>query len=117
MTTLVPIVTSDDSMLETVDRWVLAVDGESTEETVALLPSARPQVPIIQIAFHYRTADGDMLDLICWAAYGRQSGAVERVLDASPGLADRGPIYPAGVLITLPETVVAPVAQPARLWD
>lgn len=64
----------------------------------------------------YRTTDGDMLDIICWAAYGRQSGAVEAVLDANRGLADRGPVYPAGVEISLPQ-ITAPSAQPARLWD
>jgi phage tail protein X len=64
----------------------------------------------------YRTLDGDVLDWICWRYYGRQSGAVEAVLAANVGLAERGPIYPAGVRVTLPE-LAEPVRQPTRLWD
>ena len=51
----------------------------------------------------YRTRDGDMLDWICWKHYGQTEGAVEAVLDANPHLADLGPVYEAGTLITLPE--------------
>lgn len=67
---------------------------------------------------HYRTRDGDMLDYICWKHYGQQSGAVEAVLVANPGLADLGPVYPAGVEILLPD-LPKPVAevQPIRLWS
>ena len=50
----------------------------------------------------YRTQAGDMLDEICWLYYGRTHGTVERVLEANPGLADYGPVLPAGVLVTLP---------------
>lgn len=64
----------------------------------------------------YRTLDGDVLDWICWRYYGRQGGAVEAVLAANVGLAERGPIYPAGVLVTLPD-LAEPVIQPTRLWD
>lgn len=67
----------------------------------------------------YRTQDGDMVDEICWLYYGRTRGTVERVLEANKGLADRGPILPAGVLITLPtiedqEAQSAPLKEP---WD
>ncbi len=64
----------------------------------------------------YRTLAGDVLDWICWRYYGRQSGAVESVLAANVGLAERGPIYPAGVIIALPD-LAEPVRQPTRLWD
>lgn len=64
----------------------------------------------------YRTLAGDVLDWICWRYYGRQSGAVEAVLAANVGLAERGAVYPAGVVIALPE-LPAPVSQPTRLWD
>lgn len=64
----------------------------------------------------YRTSDHDMLDWICWRYYGRQSGAVEAVLDANPGLADLGPIYDGGFIIDLPD-LPRPVSQPTRLWD
>lgn len=65
----------------------------------------------------YRTSQGDTLDWICWKFYGQQSGAVELVLDANPSLGDRGPIYDAGLEITLPELVQPPSeVQPLRLW-
>lgn len=50
----------------------------------------------------YTTKDGDMLDAICHRHYGVTAGAVERVLAANRGLADLGPIYPAGIVIALP---------------
>lgn len=68
-------------------------------------------------AVTYRTQEGDMLDALCWLHYGRQSGAVEAVLDVNPGLADQGPVYPAGVLIALPDLPVPAPAAPVRLWD
>ena len=69
------------------------------------------------MAAEYLTRDGDLLDAICWLHYGRQGGAVEPVLDVNPGLADRGPVYPAGVLITLPELPAPAPAAPVRLWN
>ena len=64
----------------------------------------------------YRTLAGDVLDWICWRYYGRQSGAVEAVLAANVGLAERGAVYPAGLVIRLPD-LAEPVRQPTRLWD
>lgn len=63
----------------------------------------------------WRTTDGDMLDAICRAHYGTEAH-VPAVLEANRGLAAAGPIYPAGLLITLP--VIAAPAAPAqiRLW-
>lgn len=63
----------------------------------------------------WRTTSGDMLDAICRAHYGTEA-QVPAVLDANPGLAALGPVYPAGVLITLP--VIAAPATPGqlRLW-
>ena len=67
---------------------------------------------------HRRTVDGDRLDALCRAHYGAQSGVVEAVLEANPGLADYGPALPAGLLVTLPD-----LPQPLelerllRLWD
>jgi phage tail protein X len=68
----------------------------------------------------YRTKDGDTVDSIAWAYYGKQSGrVVEQVLEANPGLADEGPVLPAGLLIELPE--VDEKQQDAntgvKLWD
>ena len=69
----------------------------------------------------YRTREGDMLDWICLRHYGESSRFVEAVLAANPGLADLGPVYPAGVLIELPELAELPElqVQPStlRLWD
>lgn len=67
---------------------------------------------------HYQTSTGDMLDEICQRFYGQQSGAVEAVLAANPGLADLGPVLPVNVSIVLPEiSKPATEAQPIRLWD
>ena len=66
----------------------------------------------------YLTRDGDMLDAVCQEHYGRQSGAVEAVLEANPGLADQGPLLPAGLLIELPELPAESRDSGAvRLWD
>lgn len=65
----------------------------------------------------YRTAHGDTLDYICWKFYGQQSGAVEAVLLANPGLADLGPVLPENTVVTLPELPkTASEVQPIRLW-
>ena len=66
----------------------------------------------------YLTSDGDVLDAVCQAHYGRQSGAVEAVLEANPGLADRGPLLSAGLVIELPELPAESRESDAvRLWD
>lgn len=69
----------------------------------------------------YRTRQGEVLDLICLRHYRTHSGGVvEKVLEANPGLADRGPILPLGTRVTLPDlpTVTAPAATAAiKLWD
>ena len=72
----------------------------------------------MEMTVQYRTRDGDMLDAICHQVYGRSGGHTERVLAANPGLADHGPILPAGVVIELPEiTPPEPVRSTVRLWD
>lgn len=63
----------------------------------------------------YRTRDGDMLDAICKTRLGSEAH-VSAVLAANPGLAARGPVYPAGVLITLPATTEPVVRGQIRLW-
>jgi phage tail protein X len=67
----------------------------------------------------YQTLDGDVLDAICAARYGTQnlSSVVTQVLEANQGLAERGAVYPAGLLIVLPD-LAPPVAEsPFSLWD
>lgn len=66
----------------------------------------------------HRTADGDRLDTICKRLYDAQSGVVEAVLEANPGLAARGPVLPAGLLVALPDLPrPAEAKRPTRLWD
>ena len=66
----------------------------------------------------YRTKEGDVVDAVCRRYYGREAGAVEAVLEANPGLAELGPMLPAGALVTLPglprplETI-----ETVKLWD
>lgn len=66
----------------------------------------------------YLTSQGDMLDAICRQHYGSRLGAAEAVLEANPGLADRGPLLPAGVLIELPDLPAESRESGAvRLWE
>lgn len=66
----------------------------------------------------YLTSDGDTADYIAWKYYNTQDGkVVEQLLAANPGLADRGPVLPAGLLVTLPEIVLETAEQSVRLWD
>ena len=66
----------------------------------------------------YRTRDGDMLDTICLAYYGQAGRYVEVVLSANPGLAAVGPVFPAGVLINLPDLPHLNQRQNTiRLWS
>ena len=63
----------------------------------------------------YVTKDGDMLDAICHAELGSESH-VPAVLTANPHLADLGPVYGAGVFITLPVVIAPVVSGQIRLW-
>lgn len=67
----------------------------------------------------YVTRQGDTMDLICKAYYGTERGGlVEAALEANPGLAERGPILPAGVTVTLPDLPKPATTKPlVRLWD
>lgn len=63
------------------------------------------------------TIDGDMVDLLARRAYGDESGFVEKIYEANPGLADRGLKLPAGLVVSLPE-IAPPADLPAvSLWD
>ncbi|WP_153785689.1 tail protein X [Pseudomonas sp. EMN2] len=65
-----------------------------------------------------RTQQNDTVDALCWRHYGRTAGVVEQVLDANPGLADQGPVLPAGLLVILPELQAAAPDRPmVQLWD
>lgn len=65
----------------------------------------------------YTTKQGDTLDWICWKHYGRQSGAVEAVLEANPGLAGAGTVLAAGKVIVLPDLPSPGVRDTVKLWD
>ncbi|EKS6338285.1 tail protein X [Enterobacter hormaechei] len=67
----------------------------------------------------YQTCDGDVLDAICATHYGTEnlSYIVTQVLEANPGLADRGAVYPSGLFITLPDLAPPVQASAYSLWD
>ncbi|CAD5596484.1 tail protein X [Escherichia coli] len=72
------------------------------------------------MAKNWRTTDGDMLDDICQRHYGSAglNQSLAAVLEANPGLADFGPVYPAGVEIVLPDWTYEPeVKETFQLWD
>jgi len=58
----------------------------------------------------YRSRDGDMVDALAKAHYGRED-MTATVYEANPGLA-----LPAGILIRLPDPGPEPVRRPVRLW-
>ena len=68
---------------------------------------------------YYRSKDGDTADRIAWAVYGRQDlRLVERLLEANPGLADRGPVLPAGLQVAVPDMPTeTPQSGTVRLWN
>lgn len=68
----------------------------------------------------YITRDGDTIDWIAWKHYGTQpgDGVLEQLVAANYGVADYGPILPAGVTIALPEiTPKPPQSKGLKLWD
>lgn len=65
----------------------------------------------------YTTKTGDMLDKICWDYYGARPGAYEQVMAANPGLSQRGPVLPAGLVLTLPELPAEENTTTVSLWD
>lgn len=66
---------------------------------------------------YYRSKEGDTVDSVVWAYYGRQDALiVETVLEANPGAADLGPILPAGTRLVLPEIATPAQRQGVRLW-
>ncbi|QKN87921.1 baseplate protein [Acinetobacter phage vB_AbaP_Alexa] len=66
----------------------------------------------------YRTKDGDTVDFIAWKQYGSTDNrVVEKVLAANLGLADIGPILPAGLVITLPDVEPEQKTAKVKLWD
>lgn len=66
----------------------------------------------------YTTSDGDTVDQIAFAYYRTHEGTTPAVYEANPGLAARGLVLPAGVVITMPVIYVAPKPiEQVSLWD
>lgn len=66
----------------------------------------------------YTSKDGDTIDNIAWKQYGTRAGRVmERLLDANPGIADYGPVLPAGVTIVIPDLPIPAEKKTIKLWD
>lgn len=66
----------------------------------------------------YKTQQREMLDAICRAKYGDESGYVEKVLDANPGLAAQPAPLPTGLSIFLPDLqTAAEIVTVVSLWD
>jgi len=66
----------------------------------------------------YVTKDGDVLDWICWRHYGSTAPATtEAVLDANYGLAEKGPVFKAGIEIELPALDTTSEIAIVNLWD
>lgn len=63
------------------------------------------------------TSINEALDLICARHYGRQAGAVERVLEANPDIAASAHRLPVGVRLVLPDIAAGDAQQTVRLWD
>lgn len=66
-----------------------------------------------------RANQGETLDLLCYRVFGRTAGVTEAALEANTGLADLGPVLPAGTLVDLPDPVdaVQPDIDIVQLWD
>lgn len=66
----------------------------------------------------YTTRQGEVLDMICRQVYGGESGYVEQVLEANPGLAAMPHRLPIGTKINLPALTRADkVPAIITLWD
>ena len=66
----------------------------------------------------YTTIQDEMVDAICRKIYGDESGYVELVLEANPGLAALSHRLPAGTRIALPDIDKASDSQSVvALWD
>ncbi|MBO9725153.1 MAG: tail protein X [Novosphingobium sp.] len=51
-----------------------------------------------------RSKQGDTLDQLLWREASLGPGDLTRVLDANPGLADRGKVLPLGTVVIVPAT-------------
>jgi len=63
----------------------------------------------------YISKSGDMLDDICFKAYGTEQ-AITTLLDVNPGLVNQPEKLPAGIHILLP-VIQKPAVKTLNLWD
>lgn len=66
----------------------------------------------------YQAISGDMLDLICWRAYGEESGSIEQVLEDPRNyrLSDLPEKLPIGREVILPDIEPVRIVQ-IKLWE
>lgn len=71
------------------------------------------------MALTYLSRQGDCLDEIAFNQYGQCSAeTLAAVLLANPGIADLGPLLPAGLQIVLPDAAPVTTTVPGvSLWD
>lgn len=68
-------------------------------------------------ATKYVTRQGQTVDLVCLAHYGRTASVTELVIDANPGIAALGPVLPVGTVLMLPAIETKPKAlELVNLW-
>lgn len=66
----------------------------------------------------YTTIQGEMLDAVCRKVYGDESGYVEQVMEANPGIAQLPHRLPIGTKINLPDLSRAnETPTVVSLWD
>lgn len=58
-----------------------------------------------------------MIDAICNTIYGDESGFVEMLLEANPGLAALSDPLPIGTVIMLPPEQIIKTREVVSLWD
>ena len=70
------------------------------------------------MSVQYTTSDGDTVDYIAWSYYKDASASLaELILNANPEAADYV-VFPAGVVMTLPDLPPAvTIVKATRLWD
>lgn len=67
---------------------------------------------------YYHSKQGDTVDSIAWDIYERQEPQlIAGILDANPGLAEFGPLLPAGLRLAIPDAPAAETVAGVRLWD
>ncbi|WP_248749951.1 tail protein X [Pseudomonas sp. MWU15-20650] len=66
-----------------------------------------------------RSIAGDSVNLLLYRELGRSDDAAEeRLWRLNPGLAEHGPVLPAGVWVIVPELESRPAAlRPVSAWD